>query len=284
MLIWFLLTNESNDQNLEQAIRKLWSADNAVRDLGRKEVLQIGSAAAPLLVNLLSDLVQDPRPRFVAEKEEEGRLALKRYVELVRRTKEPLDDSEEYQTVARLAINSRLISDSISLLGELRAIEGVPILVRIMENRETGISEPADIELEALRRIGSPAISSLIESIENAHISAARFQRPILFGYVISLGSEDELETTDDEQLSYQRLDETALDSETKWEIERKTFRIKQKAIKVLGEIGDTEALPFLESLTKTIDNRPLVPFVLAAIREIMREHPLGRGPVAGGS
>ncbi len=48
-------------------------------------------------------------------------------------------------------------------------------------------SEPIGIELEALRKIGSPAVPGLIKSIENARINASRaiFERPIYFGFTI---------------------------------------------------------------------------------------------------
>ena len=271
------------DERVGQAITKLCSADNSVRERGRVEVLQIGSAAAGALVNLLSDLIQDPRPRFVTEKEEEGRKALDEYEDLIQRKKHPIDDCKEYQTVDSLAINARLISDAISLLGELKAVEGVPILIRIMENRDTGVSEPTGVELEALRKIGLPAVPSLIKSIEDAHVNAARLQPPIIFGYVISFGSEDDLDNTEDEDWEDERDGQPMLDPETKREIETKTFRIKRKAIRVLGEIGDKSVLPFLQSLAKTESNQTLtlLPSVLGAIRDIRNETASGFGPLS---
>jgi hypothetical protein len=272
----------NSDLRVEQAIRKLWSADNNVRELGRKEVLQIGSIAAGALVDLLADLVKYSHPRFVLEGEEEGQKALKAYVDLVRRDREIADNSKDFLAVKTLAINGRLISDAMSLLGDLRAVEGVPILIHIMENRETGTSEPAGIELEALCKIGSPAVPSVIRAIENARMNAKKafFRRSITFGFVISFGPEDDLEDTHDNIEADGLYNDMVLDTDEEIEVERKAFRIKQKAIRVLGEIGDNGALPFLERLTMPEASAgTLISSVLEAIRKIKNEPVPGFGP-----
>jgi len=93
-----------NDQRLGMAIKKLWSADDAVRRLGHDEVLKIGSAAALRLGDLLTDLFRDRRPRFASETEAEAHKALEAYIDLVRGNKGPVDNSEAFKTVSRLAI------------------------------------------------------------------------------------------------------------------------------------------------------------------------------------
>lgn len=276
------LEQTSNGQRVEQAIKKLWSSETAVRERGHQELLQIGPVASGPLVTLLADLIENPHPRFDSERGEVGQKALEEYIDLIRCKKEPVDNSNAYLMVFRLAINGRLMSDVISLLGDLKAAEGVPILIHIMENMETGVSEGWGIEMEALFKIGSPAVPNLIRSIENANrtASTAIFQRPITLGFSFMIGAEDDEENSKDDEEAKGPDDEMALDPDEKAEIERKALRIKNKAIRVLGEIGDKNALPYLESLTKTIDNLPLVPSVLAAIREIRNEPPTRAGPM----
>jgi len=268
---------------IEQAIRKLWSANEHIREFGRKEVLQIGSSAAGSLVNLLTDLINHPDPRFVTEGEEEGQRALKNYIDLFHRDKEIAYNCADSLTVNRLSINSRLIVDAISLLGDLRAAEGIPILIHIMENHDTYCSGVFGSELEALSNIGSPALGSLYSVIEKARIKAvkAHFRRPIIFGFVISLSrEEDDDDHTDDPEELESIYNNIPLDAEDKFEIERIAFRIKQKAIMVIGKIGDKQALSFLEPLIESETDKNLIPSILAAIREIKHESPPGFGPV----
>lgn len=268
-----------NARGIESAIKRLWSEDNSVRDLGREEVLRIGRAAAEPLVQQLSELITDNRPRFATEREDEGRKALQQYVALVRRNNELMYDDNAPEAVVRLAINQRLISDTIFLLGELRAVEGVPILIRIMERREPMTSYPLGIELEALRKIGSPALPSLIRSIENArtNASAAMFEEPIAFDVSILIDLRPDTENEEDEEWDAGGDEEGALDPESEWEIEIRTRTIREKALRLLGEIGDESALPFLESLIKRDANRTLAYSILDAIRRIRKEPPVSR-------
>jgi len=268
----------SDNEKVTRAIRNLFSANNTIRLNGRAEVLSLGRIAVVPLVNLLWDLIKHPHPRFISEREEEGKKALKHYIDLVRSGKQVPDNADEHQTILQLAINSRLMSDVISLLGELRSPEGVPVLIYIMENQSTGSSEPAGIELDALAKIGSPAIKNLIRSTENAQDTAriAFFRRPVTFGFVISFDPDDEV---DDEETANQ-VRELELDSEEKAEIERMALKTKQKSVKALGQIGNQQALPFLENLIKTEHDVLLAPYVSAAIRQIKHEPHPGIGPV----
>ena len=81
-------TNQSNaqptdDPLVKQTIQMLWSQESRVRELGRKEILRIGSAAIEPLIRLLSDLIKNQYPRFAAGKEEEGHKVLEDYVDLI---------------------------------------------------------------------------------------------------------------------------------------------------------------------------------------------------------
>jgi HEAT repeat protein len=259
----------------EVAIKKLLSADASVRDLGRAELLLIGPAAAEPLGSLLWDLVHDRRPRFAIEREDEGRKALEECSAVLRSNDPPLDH-EAFDKVSRLAINQRLIYDGFALLGDLRAVEGVPILVRIMERSRWIGPETRGFEFEALSKIGSPAVPSLIKSIENARVTAIAIlsEEPIGF-YFLSGDSEDDSEDVDDDESDPAR-DGNALDPELEQIVEDRTTRIIERALEVLAEIGDESALPFLEALIKTDGYEALEPSIRCAIRVIRKDTGLG--------
>lgn len=267
----------TNAETVRQAIAKLWSADDSIRTLGREEVLKAGPLAAQGLVNFLSELIRNHKPRFATENEEAGAEALRKCVDMLCRGKTPREDDVALHTVYTLAINERLISDAISLLGELKAAEGVPILIRIMERNVMISSQPTGLELEALAKIGAPAVSSLIGSIENANVTAAAAidQKWLTFGCIISCDSED-LEDTEDEELREQET-QNASDVEDSWEIKNTAMSIKRKALRVLGDIGDRSALPFLETLANsesTERSTSVHSSILMAIRKIQNDPP----------
>jgi hypothetical protein len=256
---------------IEQAIKKLWSADDLLRLRGREELLQIGAAAAGPLSDLLMGLVQDRHPRFATEMEQKSRRALEAFLDRIRVMERPMENDPQLLTLSRLAINSRLINDVISLLGELKAPDGVPILIQIMERRQLGVPRN-DPELRALAKIGSPAVPFLVNSISTAEVTAVRVirQRPISFGYILSPDSDDLIDYDDDEE----EANSHALDSEEEWEVGRRTRMIKEAALKLLMEIGDKSVLPFLKTLAAAEASKTpsIAPYVQAAIEEISNE------------
>jgi len=282
-IVMFSNDQSGNDQNVDKAIKKLFSEDDRVRQIGRQEVIRIGSTAVKPLVNLLLDLIRDRRPRFVVEREEEGRELLKEYLIVSADTTQTHENTEQFRAISRLVINQRLSTDCISLLGELRAVEGIPVLLRIMESRGTLSSARWGIEHEALRKIGSAAIPSLISLIEHGrqHAYAASLRRPVGFGWLVSLNAEDYLEDSEDDEIEEALIDSDSrlsLDADAEWEVGIRTVSIKQQAIHIICEIGDKSALPFLENLAKTEDNQ-IVPTIMAAIRDIKNESAVGPAP-----
>ena len=91
------------------------------------------------------------------------------------------------------------------------------------------------------------------------------------------------LVSADDEEAEAEGDAQTVLDPEEKWEIEKKAFAIKRKALQVLGDIGDETALPFLESLLKAEENKDwnIHPSIQAAIANLKRQPPSGSFPVS---
>ena len=257
-----------NDNRVGQAIGMLWSADDSVRNQGLEETLGLGPATVQPLIELLCDLIRNPYPRFASGKEQEGHKLLEDYEELIRGNNDSADDSRRFQTAANVVINSRLISDAVFLLGELRAVEAIPVLINIMENRSTETYGAISLEMDALRKIGPPAIPSLVKSIKNAKISAERFE-PIIFGFIIETDSED----NSNREVAEQPDDSTFDDVDFERTVELDALSIKRKALKVLGEIRAKESLPFLENLAReVVDDQELVFAVSAAIRTITGE------------
>src|SRR5262249_4403469 len=128
---------------------------------------------------------------------------------------------EAMKNLLVLEIDSRLKNDVYELLGNLHAEEAVPILVEIMEHQEIydlipGMS-PA---MRAIAEIGPGAIPRLIESLENAQMTAA------------SIWTSPDLS-----------------EEENRGIISCYSTRIQENVILVLEKIGDERALPALEKL-----------------------------------
>src|SRR5712692_9741842 len=123
------------------AVRKLWSAIDEERQEGIDDIHRFGGASVEPLISLLKDLLHDPKARFPIGKEKEGAKVLRDYVRGPR-------NFDLGMRLGSLVINSRLMSDSVRLLGDLRAEKAVPVLVEIMNKNLHGNTAP---EIYALR-------------------------------------------------------------------------------------------------------------------------------------
>ncbi len=231
------MLKSTDAEQINAAIRKLWSFNDAERRDGIEEIARLGPIAAKPLSALLSDLIENHHPRFPTGKEDEGKKALERYIKSARSGRD--EDEEAHNRVSKLAINSRLMQDAICLLGELKAEEGVPVLIRIMEGQAQN-SRGTGYEMIALRRIGSAAVPYLIKAIEESHARASEVDW-VIFGYAIELGE------AEDESFPDQENQDTDEDDEA--EIKEIAAIIRKKSLRVLGAIGDLRAIPFLEKL-----------------------------------
>ncbi len=248
LLISFLLTQESASalsQNaavmsgqqhiVANAIQLLWSADDNVRQTAKKEIIRIGPEAVPALLFLLKDIYEDPgKQRLVTSVGSQQPVR-------------PLDiDNPPYGDSLGLEITNRLKLDAMELLGRLRAVEAVPILIKIMQQPSFMVSYnwAVTMDMRALIRIGAPAVPALVDVIENARAGLS------------SMAFGDELGFTEQDKTSY-RLRELA--------------RIQNKAIMVLSEIGDERALPVLERLLDPTRERVLLELESDYVNEAIR-------------
>lgn len=169
-----------NRKQVSEYIELLKSSDEVKRQEGKEKLLLLGSSSIGLLVSLLGELSADPfRPWFVSGREREGIEAWER--------RQKADDSGNVaearaasELIAQLEISGRLKNDVMELLGQLRAEEAVPILIRLMEERPVdNLWEKMRYDMKALVAIGSAAVPQLIESIKNAKDTAKRNWQPI---------------------------------------------------------------------------------------------------------
>ena len=224
-----------DNEYVATAIKGLWSPHEVERSRAIADLIKLNDKAVPALLGLLEDIKRNPQgPRFPTGKEEEGSLAWERF------QKSP---NNSIKDITRLEITSRLEKDAIDIVGELRARVAVPLLIEIMAHRmkDNWIRPRWSAEMLALQKIGQPAIPLLVDLIE------AQFP-PVRFGSSV---------TPEEAAIFSKSIESTA----------------KTRAVMVLGEIGDKEALPALERLLKRCAAEELVcpddKFIMEAIKNI---------------
>jgi len=209
------------DHAAGELVDLLWSPDHAQRGAAERQLVKLGAAAIPPLLSLLQDIYTDPRKaRFPIGREEETRQALDHYQDY---RPEDLYDLE---------ITARLRDDAAELLGQLHAVEAVPILIAVL-HRQVEASFPRGLNrvMRSLVQMGPPAVPALLEEIENASSTAP------------SLVFRDE--DAPSESGDKPRLHE----KNNQWDGSREVAIIRIRAAMILGEIGDGRALPVLERL-----------------------------------
>lgn len=222
------------------AVKRLQSPDDVERQAAKEEIIQIGSAAISSLLSLLEDIFRNPNKLYFATgKEIEGADAVQRWEDGI---------SKDYPS--NLEIGWRLRDDAYELLGRLRAVESVPLLLRIAESRESFARfSTLTAEMRVLVEIGPPLVPLLIEEMEKAKERAAS----IRFG---------DPQPTQEEKTRF---------------INGEAAKMRARAARILGEIGDKRALPSLEKLleqSSELDSwRPDLPFIEGAIKRIKEKN-----------
>ena len=265
----------ANDHDIQvmQSIRRLWSREENERAQGKRELIALGSVAREPLTFLLRDLVDNRYPRFTTGMEEEGNQLLESY-KASQKMALPADrlfaaGRPYIERLARISINSRLISDTIELVGEVRAAQAVPMLIEFLESEPEKPNEPLamqQVEMRALRLIGAPSVLKLIEAVEHSHAHAENATRRPL-GFVISVR-----ESSDDHEIPEGSSILTEINTEQTAEDPKTTYaerRIIARAAVVLGEIGDARALPVLEKALTFDEDKELRKYIDNAISKI---------------
>lgn len=237
----------TDDDGFTFAVKHLWSSDAGKRQIGKEEIVRLGPKVVPKLIALLEDIRLLERIRDNPEKEYQlGEERVSRiwdhYIDLPVEQK----NSETLMRVISPEIAWRLQNDVYELFGRLHSVEAVPTLIKIMEHEQIYFKLASmSGEMQALVKIGPPAVPHLIEAIETAEERAASIQ----FG-----GSQP----TEEEKGRY---------------IMSEAAKIRAKVARVLGEIGDVRAVPVLEKLLAASNElnswRPDKPYIEEAINKI---------------
>ena len=174
-----------------------------------------------------------------------------------------INDSSE--RLAAVAINARLMTDIVQLLGELRAEQAIPILIEIM-NKHDGIGGlGGGSETNALCNIGEAAVPELIKNLEESNIRAYGFDR-VFYGYCLIVeAAEGEASDTDEDE-----DDDEDEDSRETYE-NLQISLIRQRVVWVLGEIGSARSLPALHKLVDATEDAFLRGRIKEALGKIQK-------------
>lgn len=251
-------------------IRSLWYPSDYERKKSIEQISKSGPAAIRPLISVLSDLIIDQYPRFSPGREKEGNIALQEYIVALRAhskeiRKSYLEIEKKWSQVSTIAINSRLMSDIVYLLGELKAEQAIPVLVELLHKQITVRASGA--EVDALLRIGDAAVPQLINYLEEARIRGLGFET-VVYGWSVVVKSDDG--ETDKYNDSEQRGDNQKILARTTLE-NRRINVTRRKILWILGEIGDKRAIPVLEGLSNTIDDKSLIVTIQGTISKIRK-------------
>lgn len=224
------------------AIRDLSSSDPLERLQAKRRLVELWPSSGPPLLDTLAELTRNPYPRYPIGQEQEGARLLERHNRKIESAES--EDAIESHELANLIITTRLRDDIISVIGDLRMTEAIPLLIEIMlDEQSLGATEQMNGAMIALKQIGEPAVPALIATLESVDKSPSAEMSP---HYNIEAA-------------------ETA---------SARISIFRSRAAMVLGEIGDIRALPALESLQITAD-RFLHPYVDDALRAIRKKNGL---------
>lgn len=244
LLVYSVASNHRSsisDNQADSAIRRLWSADDSERKAGKEELIRLGPRAITPLIELLQKTKRPSVAYYATGKEKEAE-RISRHLNRASKIGNRKEIEETSKQLANIEITSRLRNDAIELLGKLRAEQAIPELIElIVQEPKTNLSrEYWRPEMKALVDIGSPAVASLLESIESARAKVMTAQ--------LHKGLSKKL---------WQEL------------VESDTCKIQIRAVMVLGEIRQVQALPVLHKLLETARDRLLKYYTNEAINKI---------------
>jgi HEAT repeat protein len=227
LLLSFVIPRQSDNEQINAAIKQLFSANDNERRSATEKIIQFGSIAIKPLISLLEQIIEKPGRFYPSGREKEGAAAYERLQEAFRNG-DNLAAEQAREELSQLDITYRLKGDIINLLGELKSEEALPILLRLMwrdlEVEMISKRPRWNNAMKALVTMGGIAVPTLIETLERAESIANSVEY-------------------NDVQLS----DGTGLTIQS--QVEKNKRRIQTRAILVLGEIGDERALTALERM-----------------------------------
>ena len=212
----------AKDRILAAAIKGLSSRDELERSDAIVTLFNLGKTAIPPLIDLVRDWANKYPPNRIHAPCPEG-------------------DYSECEEFYRIVERRR--TDAIKLLGQLHAVEAVPLLIAIMGlegSRPFGWYYGP--EQDALVEIGKEAVPQLLDEMRRAEESR---------------------------QTSVDSLQANAV-----------ADKIEERIAMVLGNIGDPGALPLLEELSGKLTSLAPRSFVETAIREIKERQTLRQSAV----
>jgi hypothetical protein len=217
-------------------IGQLSAADpNDIRT-AKDRIIQIGESAIQPLIAFLKDLLRDPHNRYANGTTEKDFIDARERAERIPPS-DPSSQAEAARQLSTMLINQRLKGDVCELLGQLRAEQAVKVLIEAMETWPGGDSwENPNAAMDALQKIGSPAVPEIVEAVESAKPRAATPRGE---------GHPSEFFVTTE------------------------AVKNQARASIVLGAIRDARALPVLERLENSTDSGWLRPYLRRAIAQI---------------
>lgn len=226
-----------NDDPVVLAIKRLCSPGDQERNTAKDEIVRLGTKAIPSLLSVLGELTDYSR---MSALKPEGR-----------RTANPgiLSTLKDHKCLTDPRLNWEVSADVCDLLGRLQAVEAVPLLLRIMDERDVINKMTAmTFEMKALVSIGVRGVPQIVEFFESAESRA----ESIGFG-----APEPDME----EQIRYKQ---------------GRAATARARAATILATIGDAQALPVLEHslrLSNPAAWRPDLPYIRKAVTEIKRKN-----------
>ena len=265
------MTQKTVGDDVEEWMKQLSSSDESERLDGLAKLKNSRQASIQIVLAHLADLLNDPRPRFATGREEEGARVLAEAIQETRKlgNEELREHGHVWQKVSVIAINARLMTDLVSLLGGVGAVEAIPLLIEIMVNNPPMSYPWASPEIDALAAIGKQAVPILIRHLQDSAFQNYNFRR-VVYGWSIRI---DGYGVMSDARSAY-----TAETERKGLKIKRRIDAVKPMVAQALGVIGDPEALPALKRVLQVSRSSMLGSAASAAIGAIEAWSPPSQG------
>jgi hypothetical protein len=133
------------------------------------------------------------------------------------------------------------MTDTVYLLGKLRAEAAIPVLLKLIVSYGMLHGPDGDShEMLALFRIGPPVIPHLVREIEEAYERSSHSNPFVGYGFTFEMGNDNDGDEVKVRGKTNQKRGD-----------KRIAYRIQRRAVRILGELGDPQVLPVLENLLK---------------------------------